>query len=171
MMEFTLGLFAGLLLWPWWGLGIFIVLCLIDAALVENESATFGSAMMIVGTAGLVWLAGDVNPFVLMWQNLGALVLFFFGYFILGGIWSLFKWYLHLTNVREDMKEHGRTERPRNSYARNNKARFMAWIGHWPFSIIGTFFGDVLYRIGKTVMNYLGGTYERIEKHVFGDMA
>ena len=171
MFEFTLGLFAGMLLWPWWGLGIFIALCLIDAALVENESATFGTAMMVVGTAGLIWIAGDMNPFTLMWQNLGAIVLLFFGYFIMGGVWSLFKWYLYLTNVREDMKEHGATERPHNSCARNNKARIMSWIGHWPFSIIGTFFGDFLYRIGRTIYGYLGGTYERIEKSVFGDMA
>lgn len=171
MMEFTLGLFAGMLLWPWWGLGIFIVLCLIDAALVENESATFGSIMMLAGTAILVWVAGDMNPFALVWNNLGATVLFVIGFFIFGGIWSLFKWYLHLTNVRDDMKERGTTERPHNSYARNNKARIIAWIGHWPLSIIGTFFGDVLYRIGRRIYSYLGGTYERIEKHVFGDMA
>ncbi len=169
-MDFTLGLFTGLLLWPWWGLGIFVILCLIDAALVENESATFGTAMMVIGTGILVWLAGNMNPFVLMWQNFGGVLLFFFGYFILGGIWSLFKWYLNLINVRDAMKEKGKTERPRNSYARNNKARIMAWIGHWPFSIVGTFFGDFLYRIGRTIYNHLGGTYERIEKHVFGDM-
>ena len=170
-MEFAAGLLAGFLLWPWWAISIFVILCLIDAALVENESASFGTALMIVGTAGLVWVAGDLNPFTLVWQNLGAIVLFFLGYFIAGGVWSLFKWYLHLTNVRTEMKEEGKTERPYNSYARNNKARIMAWIGHWPFSIIGTFFGDFLYRIGRTIYNYLGGTYERIEKHVFGDMA
>jgi len=170
-MDFTLGLFTGLLLWPWWGLGIFIILCLIDAALVENESATFGTAMMILGTAGLVWLAGGMNPFMLMWQNLSAVLLFFVGYFIAGGVWSLFKYYLYLTNVRDDMKERGITERPRNSYMVNNKAKLMSWIGHWPFSIIGTFFGDFIYRIGRTIYNHLGGAYERIEKSVFGDMA
>lgn len=170
-MDFTLGLFTGLLLWPWWGLGIFIVLCLIDAALVENESATFGTALMVIGTAVLVWLAGGLNPFVLVWQNFGAVLLFFVGYFVAGGVWSLFKYYLYLTNVRDDMKEHGKTERPRNTYMVNNKAKLMAWIGHWPFSIIGTFFGDFLYRIGRTIYNHLGGAYERIEKHVFGDMA
>jgi len=169
-MDFTIGLFMGLLLWPWWGLGGFIVLCLIDAALVENESASFGTVMMIIGTAALVWLAGDMNPFVLLWQNLGAAILFFFGYFILGGVWSLFKWYLHLINVRDYMKETGAKERPRSSYARNNKAMIISWIGHWPFSIIGTFLGDFIYRIGRTIVNRLAGTYERIEKHVFGEL-
>ena len=106
-MEFVAGLFAGMLLWPWWALSIFVILCLIDAALVENESATFGTLMMVIGTGALVWIAGDMNPFALVWQNLGAIVIFFFAYFIVGGIWSLFKWYLYLTNVREDMKEHG----------------------------------------------------------------
>ena len=171
MVEFTLGLFTGLLLWPWWGLGIFVILCLIDAALVENESATFGTALMVVGTGVLVWIAGDLNPFAVAWQNLGAIIMFFFAYFIAGGVWSIAKYYLFLKNVSAEMKERGTTERPHSSYIRNNKAKVMAWIGHWPFSIIGTFFGDFLYRIGRTIYNHLGGTYERIEKHVFKDLA
>jgi membrane-bound ClpP family serine protease len=170
MFEFTLGLFAGMMLWPWWVLSAFIILCLIDAALVENESAGFGTALMIVGTAALVWI-GSGNPFALAWEHIGALAVFIFGYFIAGGVWSLFKLYIFLTNVKEEMKEKGLTERPYKSYVRNNKARILSWIGHWPFSIIGTFFGDFLYRIGNRIYNYLGGTYERIEKHVFGDMA
>jgi hypothetical protein len=170
-MEFVLGMFAGMLLWPWWALGIFVILCLIDAALVENDSAGFGTFMMMIGTGLLVWIAGDMNPFVLAWNNLGGIVAFFFAYFILGGIWSVMKWYLYLTNVRVEMKESNLTERPRRSYAANNKARIMGWIGHWPFSIIGTFFGDFLYRIGRRIYNLLGGTYERIEQKVFGDMA
>jgi len=169
-MEFTIGLFAGMLLWPWWGLGIFIVLCLVDAALVENESATFGTALMILGTSALIWVAGGMNPFTLAWEHIGVVIPFFFTYFIIGGVWSLAKYYLFLTNVKTDMKERGVTERPRNTYMKNNKAKLLAWIGHWPFSIIGTFFGDFLYRIGRTIYNTLGGTYERIENHVFGDM-
>lgn len=169
-MEFVVGMFAGMLLWPWWVLGAFIIICLIDAALVENESASFGTALMIVGTAALVWI-GSGNPFALAWEHLGALITFIFGYFIAGGVWSLFKYWLFLKNVKASMIERGTTERPRNSYMANNKAKLMSWIGHWPFSIIGTFFGDFLYRIGRTIYNTLGGTYERIEKHVFGDMA
>jgi predicted membrane protein len=170
MIEFTMGLFAGVLLWPWWGLGAFVIICLIDAALVENENASFGTALMLVGTGILVWLAGDMNPFVLTWENLGAIIPFFFTYFIVGGIWSVAKYWLFLKNVKADMIERGVTERPRSSYIKNNKAKVMAWIGHWPFSIIGTFFGDFLYRIGRTIYDMLGGTYERIEKSVFGDM-
>ena len=170
MIEFGIGLFAGLLLWPWWGLGFFIVLCLIDAALVENENASFGTVLMLIGTAILIWVAGGLNPFVLTWENLGAIIPFIFAYFIAGGVWSIAKYYLFLRKVAEDMKECGATERPRNSYAKNNKAKIMSWIGHWPFSIIGTFFGDFLFRIGKAVFDALGGTYERIENHVFGNM-
>ena len=169
-MEFTLGLFAGVLLWPWWALSLFVLLCLIDAALVENESATFGTLLMIVGTGALVWIAGDMNPFVALWQNLGAVILFFFAYFIIGGVWSLFKWYFYLKQVRRGMNKNNDRERPYHSYAANNKAKIMAWIGHWPFSIIGTVIGDFVFEIGRKVFDYLGGTYARIEKHVFGDL-
>jgi len=69
-MEFVLGMFAGLILWPWWGLGIFILLCIVDSVLVENEEATWGTGLMIIGTAVLIWLAGDMNPFALAHESI-----------------------------------------------------------------------------------------------------
>lgn len=168
-MEFALGLFTGLILWPWWGIGIFILMCLVDAVLVENENATFGTFMMLLGTGILVWLAGDANPFTLAWANIGDILKFFIGYFIVGGLWSIAKWYLYLLKVRDHMKECGEKSRPRESYASNNGERIAAWIGHWPFSMIGTLFGDFLSRIIKSIASFLSNLYEDMANSVFKD--
>jgi len=168
-MEFVLGMFTGLMLWPWWGISIFILLCLVDAVLVENESAGFGTFMMIIGVGVLVWLAGDHNPFTLAWQNIGDILKFFIGYFIVGALWSVAKWYLYLLKVRDRMKVSGEKTRPRESYAKNNTDRITAWIGHWPFSMIGSLFGDFLSRIVLTISRMLSNLYENLANSVFKD--
>jgi len=168
-MEFALGMFAGLILWPWWGLGIFILLCIVDSVLVENENASFGTGMMVVGTAMLVWLAGDMNPFVLAWDNFGNILKFFVVYFAVGGLWSIAKWYLYLIGVRDDMRQRGEKKRPCRTYARNNQARIYAWIGHWPFSMIGSLFGDFLGRIVKMIYRSLTNLYDRMANNIFKD--
>jgi len=165
-MEFTLGLFTGMLLWPWWGLGIFALLCLVDVVLVENENASFGTAMMLIGTGVLVWLAGETNPFTLAWDNIGDIIKFFVGYFVVGAVWSIAKWYLYLLKVRDNMS--GSTKkRPDESYACNNYDRIGGWIGHWPFSMIGSLFGDFLSRVVKTVIRVLSNLYESLGNVVF----
>ena len=168
-MEFTLGLFTGLLLWPWWGLGFFVLLCIVDAVLVESENASWGTAMMLIGTALLVWIAGDANPFALVWDNFGNIVKFILLYFAAGALWSIAKWYFFLTNVRTDMIERGEKTRPRQSYARYNQSRIYSWIGHWPFSIIGTVFGDFLTRIVKSIYNTLSNLYDKMANNIFKD--
>lgn len=168
-MEFTLGLFTGLLLWPWWGLGVFVLLCIVDTVLVENENASWGTAMMLIGTALLVWIAGDVNPFMLAWDNLGSIIKFLLVYFLVGGVWSIAKWYLFLTNVRDDMLDRGEKVRPSQSYARYNQSRIYSWIGHWPFSMIGSLFGDFLSRIVKSIYRALSNLYDKMANNIFKD--
>ena len=168
-MEFTIGLFAGLLLWPWWALGIFTLMCLVDAVLVENENASFGTLMMLIGTGLLIWLAGDANPFTLVWNNIGSIIMFFIVYFIVGGLWSIAKWYLYLIKVRDKMKKRGETTRPYESYARNNQGRIAAWIGHWPFSMIGFLFGEFLACIVNSTYVFLSNLYANLANSVFKD--
>jgi len=168
-MEFAFGMFTGMMLWPWWGLGIFFLLCLVDAVLVENDSAGFGTFLILVGTGALVWLAGGHNPFMLAWTHAGDILKFFIAYFMAGALWSVARWYLYLLKVRDNMKANGLTKRGRDTYARNNQAKIVSWIGHWPFSMIGTFFGDFLTRIVTNIYRVLSNLYESIANSVFKD--
>lgn len=170
-MEFLAGMVAGTLLLPWWGLSLLVILFLIDAALVENDRAGLGTFLMLVGIVAVIWTATDYNPFVLAWDNLANLISFFSLYFVVGAVWSMVKWYFYLINVREDMIERNTKERPHNSYASNNKGRIMSWVGHWPFSMIGTLVGDFLTKILRTIYETFSSVYERIEKKIFKDFA
>lgn len=173
-MEFLTSLFAGLLLWPWWGLGLFFVLCLIDAVLVENDSEGWATAMLLIGIFSLSWMFGSTNPFVFIWNNLGGFLLYLLVYAGIGGVWSVFKWYLFLLKERDHVllvtKQFGtKAQRPESSYARNNKSKITGWISHWPLSIIGTFFGDFLLRLWNYVYKIFGNVYNSISDAVFAD--
>lgn len=95
----------------------------------------------------------------------------FFGYFVLGGGWSLFKWKTYVDAkvkaTSEEIKDFGvlsrfprqgeseeecatRTREQRISTLKTeinprfNKAKIYAWIGYWPFSLLWTCTGDLV---------------------------
>jgi len=173
--SFALGLVAGFLLWPWWAMSLFALVCVVDVVCLECEAEGWGTGILIIGVAALAWLAADVNVFAWVWANLTNIVKFLLAYFFVGAIWSVAKWYFFLLKVREGIKAIverdgiGETTRPWDSYASRNKGRILSWIGHWPLSMIGTLFGDVLTRIVKSVYNILSGLYDKIGDSVFAE--
>ena len=167
-MEFALGFGLGLLALPWYYLAILSLLFVVDIVLVENEE--FGwtfTSLLVVG--GLVtWLGTDINPFTWVFYNAASVVKFLVGFFVVGSLWSVLKWYFYLLKVRDRIKDSGRAmKRPYDSYAANNKGLIMAWIGWWPFSVLGTLFGDFLTRIVTSIFNVLSGLYESMANKVF----
>lgn len=44
----------------------------------------------------------------------------------------------------------------------HNKARITAWIAYWPFSIVGTFFGDFLTRVAYSIYRGIGSFLQRL---------
>ena len=173
--SFALGLAAGFLLWPWWAMSALFLVFVVDIVCLECEVEGWGTTILLIGTAILAWLAIDVNIFAWVWANLGNIFKFFFVYFLVGALWSVAKWYFFLLKVRDKMKreveERGiaETTRPYQSFASNNKARIFSWIGHWPLSIIGTFFGDFLKRIVINIYNMLSTLYDKIGDSVFAE--
>lgn len=168
-MEFALGIAAGFFLWPWWAMMALSLVFIVDIVCLECEAEGWGTTILIIGTALLTWLAIDANIFVWVWNNLANIGKFFLVYFFVGALWSVAKWYFYLLTVRDKMKSSNITTRPWESYASNNKARIFSWIGHWPFSMVGTLFGDFLKRVVLSIYNMLSTLYEKIGNSVFAD--
>ena len=168
--AFVLGFFA----LPWMWMGALTLLFIVDIVLCENEAFSWGTFLLIAGTATVAWLGGDVNVLAWTWNNLAEIFKFLIFYFMIGGLWSIAKWYFYLLRVRDRQKnwitpKEEKRKRPDASYARNNKGRIMGWIGHWPFSMIGSLIGDVLARVVESIFNVLRSLYDRIGNHVFAD--
>ena len=177
LAAFAAGFFAG----PFWGWGLFVLLIACDAALLESEHEGFAFFSLLVAGQVIAWVAFDTNPAVWVWNNPVETVRFFFGYFIIGAGYSVFKWWRYLLKIRQRARKDVETlhrlhdaskppespRRPRESYARYNKGRISTWIGLWPISAIGTIFGDFLLKIVTRIYDALSEVYERISKRVF----
>ena len=170
MFSFVAGMFFGVVAWPWLGLTAFIVLCLIDSVLVEYENAAWGTGLMIVGTGFLMWLVGDVNPFMAVWYNLKEIAVFVMAYGLIGILWSFIRWGIYVRKEAKKARAEGAKSRPTHTYASYNKARIISWIGHWPFSVIGTFFGEFLKGVLVWIYNQLSGVYEKMGNRAFAGM-
>src|SRR3989338_689617 len=100
-MDFTLGFVAGSFLAP---LVLFAIASIIIICSLEYENGWFPT--LVVGGAFLAfhYLLG-VPVFSYIWENIGLLALYVLGYGIIGGVYSVFKWYRYSLITRERIKE------------------------------------------------------------------
>lgn len=169
MLEFALGFAAGFLLLPWYWMSILVLLFIVDIVLVENDCIGWTTTTLLFGLGFAAWLGAGVNPFTWAWVNAANILQFFLMFWAVGALWSILKWYLYLLKVKERAVRRGTKSRPRESFASNNKSRIMGWIAYWPFSMIGSIFGDFLSRIVKNIYRVLSSLYERMGSKVFAD--
>jgi hypothetical protein len=180
-MDLAIGFLLGFFALPFWWILVAFVTFIVGVICCEHDEFAWSTLTTVVGAGLVTWLGADVNPFVWLWQNLADVARFLLFYFAIGGLWSIVKWYLYLLKVRDKAREDferfkaaGREKdshpkRPSTSYARENKARLVGWIAHWPFSMVGSVFGDFLTRIVKSIYNVLSDLYDRMANHVFKD--
>ena len=181
-MDFTIGFVMGIFALPWLWVLAAIALFIVDIVLCETDQFAWGTGIIIAGTGLIAWLGADVNVFTWIWANMAEITKFLFGYFFFGAVWAIIKWWLYCLKIKDKVKSgdwyygHGeysrdgateKQRRPYESYPKNNVARISGWIGHWPFSIIGSLVGDVLTRILTNIYRILSGVFERIANSVF----
>jgi hypothetical protein len=148
------------------GFWIFLGVCLVlMGILLENEYEFWASAILLI----LVVAYG--HHF-----SLAALLVGGLSYLIVGGIWSLGKWYLFVQDYvqNRDKNEHKSWSSDKltkeeqdeqwvkqaKTYLRpnNHKSKITGWISAWPVSIVWTVIRDSV----KTVYNNLSKQYEKI---------
>jgi len=187
MIEFTVGVFAGIFLLPWYILAIIAVVILIDIGCSSHDAFVEATWALVVGlfaVSALGWWAGGFNPALWVWNNPSTMIAGFAGYAVIGCLWCLAKWWLFLKKVHKVSEEKfdakmlirasdtsslskPTKERPRESYAANNKGRLTGWIFHWPFSMLSVLIGDVIVRFAETLQEALQGQFERMASSRF----
>ncbi len=192
MLEFAMGLLAGVLLWPWWAMGILSLVCVADILLVELSEEGWATGIFLIMVGALVWMVNG-NPFSLGWQHLGDIALFGLWWLAAGALWSLPRYWLYLMSIKEEAEESYKAKyqnwehekqraekrgdefgreapkkvRPHDSYMSNNIDRLYGWVVFWPFSIIGTVFGDFLNQVVKMIATFFSSIYEQVAGRVF----
>ncbi len=182
-MVYELLTFGGVLFWI-----AFAVAVLVISAFIADDKvgkASFGLILMIA-----FLIAFTNTPIVSTVKEHPIYVLYGLGAYLgVAAIWATIKWRLfylpklfgRYEAIRADfLAEKELTEMPAgpirdqfnklhevqrlnintNRMVRYNKGRITSWIVFWPFSLIGTFFGDFLLRMFDYVYRAISGTLQ-----------
>lgn len=179
-MEFITAIWA---LSFWW---LFIIgtVIVIDILLCEVEEFGWATAVSLISFVLISMFGAKTNPFALVLYNIDVIIGYGLLYFVLGVGWSCCRWYLMLVKDRaklvrainkwEALDPNERRERPsldntildsQNPHLYKN--RIMGWIGYWPISIIGYFFGSFIKDCVNVIYERCSSVYRRINDHVF----
>lgn len=147
------------------------------------EESLIGGMLSLGATIlGLWWLA-DINIFTWILANPGLLLFYGVGYFVIGTLWSLFKWYLLALKQHKKLYEFGtygkmkredysdqewatRVERLK-PVAKENKAKITGWITYWPTSVLMTLLRGIIEDFSAWTAETFNGYYNKIVGHVF----
>lgn len=87
-------------------------------------------------------------------------------YLVIGIIWVFIKWGLFLLKLREQAREFEQYK-DHPPQVRQYKSKIISWMSYWPFSMIGTFFGDIVRRIYNTIFEIIHDMLQSMSDHMF----
>jgi len=126
-------------------------------------------------------------PFTWATNHLFDLGMYIVAYLVIGGAWSIFKWYLFVLKSVDDYKtlaENYSKMQPPSTQSWNaflayngryrypprvsdNKAQIIDWISFWWYSMIRTVLGDWMRELVGAVYRMFYNVYDAIVKHVY----
>lgn len=171
-------------------LAVIGILCLLA---ISTEYWSFVSIAALIGIVyvGVTW-GSAILAFVtanIIYILLGAVI-----FFMIGGLWSVFRWWRYVVNIRDafivfrdeqlennpsytqadlvsKFVSYGPTDitsfPPRASA---NQSKICMWILLWPFSVVHWIFADLMSSVVKYIAQSLTSVYARITKAVFGSL-
>lgn len=152
------------------------------------------STALVMITVGVLWFFFDIPIFSAIWNNPLWAMLGFIAYFVVGTGWSMVKWLLHVTRLKDDFLEdrekwlkseagnlpseevelawwnsfEGSQWRPKiPAHASNHKELITLWIMYWPWSALWTLLDDPLRRLVNWIYRQIQFVYVRISDKVF----
>ena len=98
-------------------------------------------------------------------------------YIGIGVVWSFFKWFFYLTNIKEKLlakyKDIGKNLSEVSEYeipsARYNKSRIITWMSYWPFSALWTLINEPFKKTFKFIYSKIEGLFQAMSDRIFKD--
>ena len=158
-MIFVFGTF-----WFWLLLSVALVLVIIST---ETDWGGRGATLTMVATLLLLYWFGDRdifrNIFSYLKANPGISSLIALGYFTIGVLWSIQKWYNRVQDYKEKVISeiqagHNGYDAFRTINVMSNKGRIISWMCYWPFSLLWTALNDPI----RKLFEYLFSKTKRI---------
>ncbi len=165
-------------------------------AAVEYEKPGWATLSLIV-TCLALWLFGNVNVFALAVSDPLLTLELLAGYFAVGAIWSLAKWWFFVRRERErydeartaflanhnlpsnaqipaNLKEiwqnqfsYGTSCKPK---AQAHKGKILTWMIYWPWSCAWTVLNDPVKRLFKNIFNAMKALFQKVADSAYQDV-
>jgi hypothetical protein len=166
----------------WW---IIAGSCLLGMWITEEQESYGSSFFCLLFLGFLVQIKYHIFQGLLLNPTLYIYVAI--SYLFIGGVWSIFKWYLYSLSEAERVIEstknylskrdnetdenynNRKLDNIRNStpVASKNKEKITAWICYWPLNLVWTCINDLVKRVIDKIYDLLENLYNSISKSVF----
>jgi hypothetical protein len=134
----------------------------------DDEGNGIFSSLVVLGSIGMAyWIDSSIFKSVLTFIKEKTLffIISIIVYFIIGLIWSVFKWWIFLRKeAQKYIKSQNFSSRPKPS---DNSATITMWITYWPVSLFWFTVSNPFVKLGEFIGTYFTGIYERISKSVW----
>ncbi len=134
----------------------------------ETRSGIWATIVMF-GTIALLYFLGDKgyiqNLLVHAKDHPLSVVVSIIGYFIVGTVWSVVKWYFFLIKQRDYYKDNGFS--PRVPQVSEYKSTFLLWMMYWPFSGIWTIIDSPVKRGFSFIFGKIKGRMQQMADKIF----
>ena len=170
--------------WAFW-----LVIALVAIAMSEmldNNHLGYATITAVATVAALAIL-GNLNPLTWIYRHPFETAEYVVGYFVVGTVWGVTKWFFWLRKIRRFMEEF-RAEYPhynaadwRDAMRRrswpmelppkvgDHKSKIVGWMALWPSSMIWTLLHDPVKWAFEEIYANLGGMMQGISNRVFKD--
>ena len=139
-------------------------------AITEQEESNSWHWSILLGLPVLLYFTGCKTEILSLLSYVQAnpvtIVLGFVGYLFLGTIWSVVKWYLYLTNLRDIYRERPYGYDKSKFSAKFNKERIMNWMMYWPFSGLWTLINDPIKKSFQRIFKGLENRFQKISDNI-----
>lgn len=156
-------------------LGVIFVVFLIAGGLAYHT--------LVVASCVLMWhMVLNLHVVSWIWNHPWKTIFYTSGYFLVGAVWSVAKWWFRETEKARlakiaydkdslfskpepwaDFIKHKKGD-PADRYSRSD---IVVWIVWWPFSALYTLLNDPIRRLARRIYTELLKTYQRISDHVW----
>ncbi len=172
---------AFLILGTFWFWLVFIIGAVVITYFVESKEGNgWGAFISAVALGLLFFFFGAREPIsngaAYIVHHPVNIILALLGYFVLGTLWSVVKWFFFLKRkVREfensssDYKfdDDGTLKEQYLPKAREHRATILLWMSWWPFSALWTLLNDPFRQAFEWIADVLEQTFDRMSASAF----
>jgi hypothetical protein len=170
-MEFLIGIFIGYIVtWP----SLIVMLCL--GILFEHRKAHEWALSIGILAAIVSYIFFDVRLTAITGAEIAAIAGYVGGYFVIGFLWSIWRYKRHATQIIKEYKALEKAEYAQKSLVEYLKPSNMLdtltiWVIVWPFSVIENISGDMINMVQTVIAKAFNGIYNRIYTSAVNEMS